>query len=103
MPAETRRREGLSLVIFLEVIDIIQSKRVQLGDPGVRAVRLRHDGTGLILFIHVHDYPGFVFTVFASPIRPGQKMRTGSEKDPDGIRNLDIVISPLFNFLLSKF
>src|SRR5262249_17871211 len=86
------------LVRLQDSVDLLHREGVQLHDLRDRAVRGRHDLASLLLVVRVHDHPGPVVAVAASPVGVRQKVRTRLEEHLDDpragdqlfvVRNLD--------------
>src|SRR3990172_2615689 len=75
----------LRLVLTKEVLDLILRERVQLDDLGLGPVWMRHNGSGLIPGIDLHERPSFVLPVLASPIGVSEEVGTGLQEDFDGL------------------
>ena len=73
---------GLSLAVVIPHLPVqfLPGEVVQLNDPGIWPVCGRDDPPGFFLVFNLHDHPGFMLPVFASPVGIGKEMRPGGQE-----------------------
>jgi hypothetical protein len=70
-------------VMAKDFVDFFHGKLVESHDLGLSAESGRQNETSLVLAVHFHGDPGVMIAVQATPVRIGQKMGTGLEKNLD--------------------